>query len=92
MTTIPSNLLDEAARVIAAETGRAFDAVRAMLPDDPALVDGHLHLVTFQEAWVDVSYAWQTRKECPAQRRCTEPEYRPLCGGRLSRTAYSIGD
>lgn len=89
---IPSNLLTEAVNAVAGLSFRDAATVLANLRQPLTLQHGCVHLVTFQEAWCDVSFWWEPVAACPPQRRCTDPEYTPLCGGRLVRYCSSIGD
>jgi len=76
-----------------------YSALRVAFPDAPAAplrverYPEHVSFGTVQSAWVDISFGWEPVADCPPQRNCHQPEYRPCPqGGRFYRSVYSIGD
>ena len=92
-TTIPADLLEQYAAFLQMHEGRSSVIAKANA-DLPLRFDdyGRVGLGYWQDAWADVSYYWEPQTEINQARRCSEPTYFPLCGGRLARQVTMIGD
>ncbi len=53
---------------------------------------GRVMLDTFHDSWADVTFHWEADAKIVPHRRSSDPQHYPLCGGRLVRNSYSIGD
>mgnify|MGYP006272909493 CR=1 FL=1 len=93
MTTIPADLLNQYADFVQAHEYRSSETAK-MKAQLPLQFDsrGRVYLGYWQDAWADVSYYWEPQAEIKQARRCSEPTYFPLCGGRLARQVTMIGD
>lgn len=76
-----------------AELRRVFPDAPVDMNRDPSSWHGGVYLALKQGAWVDETWGWETRSDCPENEKTYHAALRPCSlGGRFFHDVRSIGD